>query len=115
MKLRNKKTGEIYSMWHICIGGEEITSVKQFNDMFEDYTPQEPRLKDKEVRKIVRGWAYQNNVREVIYTERENRALWCLTSCNDDYNFSIKFIGWCPTLKDGETYTIAELCGEGDV
>ena len=111
MKLRNKQTGEIYSAWSIRIGEEEITSVEQFNDTFEDYKPAEPLIKDEKIRKVIRAWAEVNSVEEVLYAERTDKSLFVLTDMGGD-DTSIMFVGWVPTLKDGADYTIAELCGE---
>lgn len=71
----------------------------------------EPRIKDEKIRKAVRIWAEINSIEEVIYAERADRSLCNLTDMGD-YDFCIEFVGWIPTLKDGEVYTIAELCGE---
>ena len=112
MKLRNKKTGEIYSMWHICIGGEEITSVKQFNDMFEDYTPQEPLIKDEKLRKALWVWADENRIKKVGFKlVKGNTSCACYfydESC-DICEFGLKF--YLPIDAD-KIYTITELCGE---
>ena len=112
MKLRNKKTGETYSMWHICIGGEEITSVKQFNDTFEDYTPQEPLINDKDVRNIIRYIASTYGSDQVYVTNFGTGDI--------KIKFSFENAGstyLCFSLNTGihvpdGLYTITELCGE---
>lgn len=86
-------------------------SLKDLNTVWEDYKPTEPLIKDKRTRKAVRVWAEVNAIDEVLYAERENRTL-CLLEDMEKGGYSIEFVGWIPTLKDGEVYTIAELCGE---
>ena len=112
MKLRNKKTGEIYSMWHICIGGEEITSVKQFNDMFEDYIPKEPLIKDEKLRKALWVWADENRIKKVGFKlDKGNTSCACYfydESC-DICEFGLKFY---LAIDADKIYTITELCGE---
>lgn len=121
MKLRNKKTGEIVELKLIQVNskylvdhevysldGENLT-LKLLAHSFEDV--KEPLIRDKKERKAVRVWAEVNSISEVIYSKRADRSLCNLTDMGDD-DFDIEFVGWIPTLKDGETYTIAELCGE---
>lgn len=121
MKLRNKKTGEIYdkvnihvSPWKIGTRGWtslDYSSVDKFNEEWEDCESKEPYIKDEKIRKAVRAWAEVNSIEEVLYAERTDRSLWCLTDMGE-YDCAIEFVGWIPTLKDGADYTIAELCGE---
>lgn len=73
--------------------------------------PAEPLIKNEKIRKAVRAWAEANSIREALYAERVDGSLCILTDMGyDDYN--IQFFGKIPTIKDGEEYTIAELCGE---
>lgn len=77
-----------------------------------DYHPeQEPLIKDEKIRKAVRAWAEVNSIKEALYAVRTGGRLCVLTDMGY-YDFSIEFVGWIPTLKDGGEYTIAELCGE---
>lgn len=103
MILRNRKTGELWEL------------VYRYKDElpreWENYTPAEPLIKDEKERKAVRAWAEVNSIKEVLYCERADRSLCNLTDMGDD-DYDIEFVGWIPTLKDGKTYTIAELCGE---
>ena len=87
MKLRNKKTGDIW----------------EFSDVWENYTPKEPLIKDEKIRKAVRAWADVNNVESVHYD-----AFW---RGFRRANSSITVWEELP-LEDNEVYTIAELCGE---
>ena len=68
-------------------------------------------IKDENIRKAVRAWAEINSIEKVLYAERPDRSLCCLTDMGED-DYAIEFVGWIPTLKDGEEYTIAELCDE---
>lgn len=66
--------------------------------------PQEPLIEDEEIREIIRAWAKVNDAMALKYNYDEN-------SLDDIYRNTIAFnmgLG----LKDGEKYTIAELCGE---
>ena len=118
MKLRNKKTREIEAVQHNVAllhfsSGKTSSyhSLAELNEEWEDYTPQEPLIKDEKTRKAVRVWAEVNSIVEALYAERSDRRLCILTDMGEgDYN--IEFVGWIPTLKDGESYSIAELCGE---
>lgn len=108
MKLRNKKTGTIYDSWGICINGEEITSVKQFNEIFEDYGVKEPLIKDEKIRKAVRSWSEAESIppeETVFYNADEHSLGW--------YRSVIEFSKHIQGLKEDD-YTIAELCGEDE-
>lgn len=124
MKLHNKKTGKVIDgfittiQWNnkLCIshcGGQPLKdydSLTELNEEWEDCKPVEPLIKDKNTRKAVRAWAYVNSIKTVIYCERPDKTLYVITNMGDD-DHSIEFVGWIPTLKDGEEYTIADLCG----
>ena len=126
MKLRNKKTGEIVEVEssRSTIGsigiyyegkdgwvGTDFFSLAELNAEWEDYKPAEPLIKEEKIRKAVRAWAEVNSIKEALYAVRTDGRLCVLTDMGN-YDFSIEFVGWIPTLKDGEVYTIAELCGE---
>ena len=116
MKLRNKKTGEIEPYVELIINQsfgrtKEYNTLKEFCEEWEDYTPQEPLIKDEKIRKAVRAWAEVNSIKEALYAVRTDGRLCVLTDMGN-YDFSIEFVGWIPTLKDSGVYTITELCGE---
>jgi len=119
MRLRNKKTGQegnfIINEDHFeCTDLEyvpEYRSLAELNEEWEDYKPKEPLITDEKIRKAVRAWAEVNSIKEALYAVRTDGRLCVLTDMSDD-DFSIELVGWIPTLKDGESYTIAELCGE---
>ncbi len=91
MKLRNKKTGEIF-----------------YPDEWETFEPKEPLIKDEKIRKAVRAWAEANGEEDNIVFTR---------SCEyGDYMFYTNGGGdicfeQAIDLTTG-SYTIAELCGE---
>lgn len=143
MRLRNKKTGEVFDALIREKGGagsyslivcdiksyeqskstldathfvlDEYETLTELNSDWEDYAPKEPLIKDEKIRKAVRAWAEANVINSGHY-----------------YNTDIKFdatehrLQWIQTaiefnditglenLEDGETYTITELCGEDE-
>ena len=112
MKLRNKKTGEIWDIGKVLTNDyPSYDTLEQITEDFEDYKPAEPLIKDEKIRKAVRAWAEINSIKNVLYAEKSDRSIYVLTDMSDD-DFSIELVGWIPTLKDGESYTIDELCGE---
>lgn len=125
MKLRNKKTGEVVKLVGLSIHHErlfyeledengvfkrEIDSLAGFNKEWEDYTPKEPLIKDKKIRKAIRAWAEACGLKYVTYKQASNEFY----DADTRGAFAIKF-NFIPVevyLEDGENYTIAELCGE---
>ena len=118
MKLHNKKTGEIIeSEYMMCV---QITSTKgertllfenltQFNNDWEDYTPSEPLIKDEKIRKAVRAWAELHKIEIVFYISYViHKELAYLKGKDTGVVVDIVALS---ELEDGETYTIAELCG----
>ena len=120
MKFRNKETGKIRDFEFVVITKDMdaefakyahnapvliCRSIDRLNEEWEDYKP--PLIKDEKVRKAVRAWAEANEITQVSYD-----AGWNAFRCTDfvvdfDYDFD-RHDG----LKDTESYTIAELCGE---
>lgn len=123
MKLRKKKTGAIIECEGIVFThcnalaldweqySPNINSLAELNEEWEDYAPQEPLIEDEKIRKAVRAWAEVNSIKEVLYATRTDGSLCVLTDMGN-YDFSIEFVGYIQTLKDGGVYTIDELCGE---
>lgn len=117
MKLRNKKTGEVVDL---SIFGIQLNirkenqpiyrSLAELNAEWEDYKPKEPLIKDEKIRRAVRAWAETNSIKGISYSARLYESSCLLTDIGDD-QWSIEFVGWIPTLEDGKTYTIDELCG----
>lgn len=125
MKLRNKRTGDIivgkcFTDIIEVLGkrGELIVRPALLNlDLFTkyweetyDYTPTEPLIKDEKVRNAVRAWAEVNTIKTLMYIQRSGDMCKLMDMGVDDY--CIELVGWIPTLKDGNEYTITELCGE---
>ena len=130
MKLRNKKTGEIKEAkittasdgtlvifipqrWEIA---KKYNRFSEVVDDWEDYTPQEPLIKDENIRKAVRLWAYINDIETATYDEiHHDRGLNVFFFEDpEEENVIIQFYGWMPKLEEGKDYSIAELCGEED-
>ena len=118
MKLRNKITGDVTKIDHISIPYRHnnspcsswITSIAQLNEEWEDYEPSEPLIKDEKIRKAVRAWAEACGLTHATYKLASNE----LYDANTRGAFAIKFT-LMPVeayLEDGESFTIAELCGE---
>lgn len=134
MKLRNKKTGEIFDalirekggggsyslivcdikayeqnrstpdITHSILG--EYDTLAKFNEDWEDYKPTEPLIKDEKIRKAVRAWA-EVDALVIVKVETDYR----LESVYDDA--VIRFDD--PAFKDlpkGRNLAITELCGE---
>lgn len=126
MKIRNKKTGEVFESFkrgpidlyfypNEYKGGDDIEretyqSLAELNDEWEDYKPKEPLIKDEKIRKAVRAWAELAPSAQVRYDHSEGRFY-----THSDYivPYSISFpviLG----LDEMTDYTIAELCGEDE-
>ena len=123
MKLRNKKTGEVFEsfkrgtidlyFYNERKGGDMIDrktyqSLAELNNEWED-APAEPLIKDKKVRKAIRAWAEANEIITVDYDE------YWVSFRRDDKTISFKDEDRCLgfyELDDHRIYTIAELCGE---
>lgn len=124
MKLRNKKTGEVFDVaFHssykegkITIGVEEeadpvypkcnfgnYDSLKEFCKNWEDAP--EPLIEDEVVRNIIRVWSENKGIHKVVFDRRFFR----LKSGN-----SVISIWGGLKLEDKQTYTIEELCGDED-
>ena len=124
MRLRNKKTGEVFESFkrgpidlyfypNEHKGGDDIEretyqSLAELNDEGEDYEPAEPLIKDEKIRKAVRAWAELAPSAQVRYDHSDGRFY-----THSDYivPYSISFpviLG----LDEMTDYTIAELCGE---
>jgi hypothetical protein len=115
MKLRNKKTGEVADL---SIFGIELNirkenqpiyySLADLNEEWEDYKPAEPYIKDEEIRKAVRAWYNilpRLEDKQIVYN---TGVLWVGVYSFDCGQYDILDV-W---LRDGEHYTIDELCGE---
>lgn len=121
MKLRNKKTGDIWEFDGIsmaisdstkeklgargCSGACYARSLSELNEEWEDVKPAEPLIKDEKIRKAVREWADTVGADKCTYDR-----FWETFRSKDT---SISFAGvYKFELEDERNYTIAELCGE---
>ena len=122
MKLRNKKTGEIWENAKIATYscgdkdsvsvcqnafaglGRTYESLAELNEDWEDYKPAEPLIKDEKIRKAVRAWVDFNQPHELFVVD-VNRIV-------DEKNNEIKFSGqpFCGLVSMQPTIT--ELCGK---
>lgn len=105
MKLRNKKTGEIFTLDNIVNDkGEKVFCFDNVPDGYE--LTGVPLIKDEKIRKAVRAWAKANVIRSCICKEEMH----CITFETERGMF-ISFEYADPIPPEGN-YTIAELCGE---
>ena len=124
MKLRNKKTGDIWDFdggftmkashdtaERAGAGGGVLTcyaySLAELNEDWEDYQPAEPLIKDEKIRKAVRAWAEAESIppEVTIYYNADEYSLgW--------HHTVLEFSKHIKGLRDESEYTIAELCGE---
>lgn len=130
MKLRNKKTGEIWDipkMRHPTVQEDDISffaklgtngelfsyrSIAELNEEWEDYKPAEPLIKDEKIRKAVRVWAETVGRKDLLVIKIGGRLE---ISDGSPHLIYISFHADESTLKsleDRTYYTIAELCGE---
>lgn len=83
-------------------------SLAELNEEWEDYTPQEPLIKDEKIRKVVRAWAEANHIDKVAF-----RRCHTCDGCSFIGNYlCLQLVCSLWKLKDGQEYTIDELCGE---
>lgn len=131
MKLRNKKTGELGWLYCDHIGNPkkmtvflddndlsaehwDYESLAELNEIWEDYKPAEPLIKDENIRKAVRAWAEANDMYDVLYDKDKDFIYSSYGSDNTDISVFISFdeCGVFNKLEHRELYSIAELCGE---
>lgn len=125
MKLRNKRTGEIYEPTSLIeftyeddsdYWAAQYDSLAKLNEEWEDYKPAEPLIKDEKIRKAVRAWAEANDIRYARrcgstspYAKRIVGYNAVGISFTTEFDKELKIYGDSIT-KD--SYTIEELCGE---
>lgn len=120
MKLRNKKTGEVFGGYSISVNwlGEndhEYHSLTELNEEWEDYKPAGPLIKNASMREVLRLWAKVNLIPSNATTVEYHLAE-TLTGTETEFwdnNLHIMFYGnIAPNAVHGKIYTIDELCGE---
>lgn len=110
MKLRNKKTGEIFDLDKMPKWLKESIQICAtfYSRECEVYEPAEPLIKDEKIRKAVRAWAEANSLDKIQYRKEDLGARFN----GADFEY-IQFNPWdADNLEDYKEYTIAELCGE---
>lgn len=127
MKIRNKKTGEVFEAFKKApidlyfylnkyeegendFNRKTYQSLAELNDEWEDYAPKEPLIKQEKIRKSVRAWAEANEISQAKFDRRMSG----FSASDAGHNFlsMISFDGFVFNCEDGEYYTIDELCGE---
>lgn len=87
---------------------EDYKTIKEFNEDWEDYKPDEPLIKDEKVRKAVKSWAEVNKIKDdekvtyqglywKLYYQKVGQA-------SIQFNVPLR-------IADG-SYSIEELCGK---
>lgn len=132
MKIRNKKTGEVFEAFKKApidlyfylnkyeegendFDRKTYQSLAELNSEWEDYNPKEPLIKDEKFRKVVRWWAAANdNMTKVQYDKDEDCIYLPSASDETDTSVSLSFdnVNVFEKLEHRKYYTIAELCGE---
>lgn len=139
MKLRNKRTGDIwefdegFSMKASYETAERAgaksgiltcyaASLAELNEEWEDYKPAEPLIKDEKIRKAVRAWAEANDIRYIEPCGRLDKRNYRIVGHNaegrtytmeidNEYDCRMSFKQAEELTKFG-SYTVTELCGE---
>lgn len=126
MKLRNKKTGEVFESFkrgpidlyfypNEHKGGDDIEretyqSLAELNDEWEDYAPKEPLIKDEKIRKAVRAWASTfGDIRKIAVKYDAARVSFHFGAVDSSIEFGDDVDIDC---EDRQLYTIDELCGD---
>lgn len=121
MKLRDKKTGEIYDFNSLQLYIEKdfdhkflgnFNSLKQILEYYEDYTPKEPLIKDEDKLDTVKSFFALLGITKEIYYQSINNCFY--RTVDDDITYAIDFKDdrGIDNIYTGRAYTIAELCGE---
>jgi hypothetical protein len=127
MKLRNKRTGDIWEFDLISMKIADTTleklkakgfsgsccarSLAELNEEWEDLKPAEPLIKDEKIRKAVRVWADASGITKVL---SYGDIFWIgfrSTNTESVWKFECNYIDG-PEFQQDKEYTIAELCGE---
>lgn len=115
MKLRNKKTGGIgicdLRIIHSSDAPLSYRSLAEVNRDWEDYTLQEPLIKDEKIRKAVRAWAEANGIEQVT-VEKDFSSYTFFPTDTSKVDITVWTEPSLSNLSKDKTYTIIELCGE---
>ena len=107
MKLRNKNTGEVVDAYSINAQDEiiriqyftkngmlnhfDFDSIEEMNNVFEDYKPAEPLIKDEKIRKAVRAWAEVNLISDILY-DKDTSAEYMMIVNNKNTQYETRTI-----------------------
>ena len=120
MKLRNKMTGKVMGMSMagdiVWVGNYRYKSLAEINEEWEDYNrPKEPLIEDENARNAVYSWASSLQIHQVkctIIARGLGAEITTFKACELHSAPKIEFAILDADVANGETYTIAELCGE---
>ena len=126
MKLRNKKTGDVWEFDSISMkiadttleklgargmnGSCSADSLAELNEEWEDYKQSDPLIKDEKIRKAVRAWADASSIEKVL---SYGGTFWLgFRSLNTEsvWKFECNYID-ASDFEDKE-FSIEELCGD---
>ena len=127
MKLRNKKTGNVWNVWSFYDGNLainlkyfnndevvnlEYSSLAKLNEDWEDYEPAEPLIEDEKARKVFREWAelFGAELFQVTHLFCSKRHTTIVRSIDLTTEPSIELPGHIG--EDSEIYNKEELGGE---
>ena len=128
MKLRNKKTGEVWDVWSFYDGRQTINlkysnndvialfechSLSELNEEWEDYKPIEPEIVDETARETIRKWYNKNRIVGKLYSY--GGESWLGLRGDDESGCSWKIelhVNYFSKLKSEKLYSLTELCGE---
>ena len=126
MKLRNKKTREVWNVWSFYDGNQtinlkyfnndgqvnlEYNSLAELNEEWEDYNSAEPLIKDEKKRKSLQFFANLTECKTFEFQAFNN----CFVhEFGDGVTYSIGFDNsdGLEKLEKYKSYTIEELCRE---
>lgn len=135
MKLRNKKTGNIFDVaFHssyndrkIVIGVEEDADQKCPKCNFDEYESLEeffknwedvkkPLIKDEKIRKFLREWAKMNGVRDIIVFDKSSNPY--IPAGQVVFAENVGRLRVCfrtdEKFDTDKIYTVNELCGDDE-
>ena len=117
MKLRNKKTGEIFDLDKLPTWLKETFQVcaNFYWRECELYEPDKPLIKDKKIREAVRTWADANDIKEIIIFDCRNGSPY-VNAGNVEFAENAGHLKICFRTEEqfdtDRIYTVNELCGE---
>lgn len=118
MKVVNKQSSKLKTIGvtldGVKCGFDSLEELINFLKQYRDYVPDtEPRLKDKEVRELVRLYAKVHHFSTFRYKEYSDENIfleaWDTKQLTDNH---ITLPSPITSLDSGKVYTTIELCGE---